>query len=165
MKARGLLALMVFLLAASGCGTSEESFLPTDRDERFNVDVGDEFQVVLESNVTTGYGWQLEAALDGGVLELVGDRYEAPNTDLVGAAGLQVFDFHAVGDGSTFIQLWYIRPFDDPPDPADRAQFEVIVGSGDTQADGQMDIVNNEGAAGGLPSATGGLESVTRKAA
>jgi predicted secreted protein len=130
MKARRLVALMVFVLAASGCGTSEESSLFTDRDDRFSVDVGEEIQVVLESNVTTGYGWQLEAPLDGAVLELVGDRYEAPDTDLVGAAGRQVFDFRAVGDGSTFIQLWYVRPFDDPPDPADRAQFEVIVGTG-----------------------------------
>ena len=102
----------------------------TDRDDRFTVDVGEEFQVVLESNVTTGYGWQLEAPLDGAVLELVGDRYEAPDTDLVGAAGRQVLGFRAVGDGSTFIQLWYVRPFDDPPEPADRAQFEVIVGTG-----------------------------------
>jgi predicted secreted protein len=129
MKARGLLAVTVFVLAASGCGTSEESSLFTDRGRRFNVDTGEEFQVVLESNVTTGYGWQLEADLDGAVLELVGERYEDPNTDAVGAAGYQVFDFRAVGDGSTFIKLWYIRPFDDPPDPADRAQFEVIVGT------------------------------------
>ena len=121
---------MVFVLAASGCGTSEESSLFTDRNQRFTVDVGDDFQVVLESNMTTGYGWQLEAPLDGRVLELLGDRYEAPNSDLAGAAGHQVFDFRAVGDGSTFIRLWYIRPFDDPPDPADRAQFEVIVGTG-----------------------------------
>ena len=121
---------MVFVLAAAGCGTAEESSFFTERDERFDIDVDDEFQVVLESNLTTGYGWQLEAELDTGVLELVGERYEAPDTDLVGAAGHQVFDFRAVGDGSTFIQLWYIRPFDDPPDAADRAQFEVIVGSG-----------------------------------
>ena len=121
---------MVFVLAASGCGTSEESSVFTDRDQRFSVDVGDEFQVVLESNMTTGYGWQLEANIDGNVLEFVRDRYEAPNTDLVGAPGLQLFDFRAIGDGSTFILFWYIRPFDDPPDPADRAQFEVIVGSG-----------------------------------
>ncbi len=121
---------MVFVLVASGCGTSEQSSLFTDRNDRLTVDVGEEFQVVLESNATTGYGWQLEAPLDAGVLELVGDRYEAPTTDLVGAAGRQVFDFRAVGDGSTFIQLWYTRPFDDPPDPADRAQFEVIVGTG-----------------------------------
>lgn len=121
---------MVFVLAAAGCGTSEESSLFTDRNERFVIDVGAEFQVRLESNATTGYGWQLEADLDNAVLELIGERYEDPVVDRVGAAGRQVFDFRAVGDGSTFIQLWYIRPFDDPPDPADRAQFEVIVGSG-----------------------------------
>ena len=121
---------MVFVLVASGCGSSEESSLFTGRNQRFTVDVGDEFQVVLESNVTTGYGWHLETDLDNAVLELVGERYEDPVIDRVGAAGRQVFDFRAVGDGSTFVQLWYIRPFDDPADPDDRAQFEVIVGSG-----------------------------------
>jgi hypothetical protein len=35
--------------------------------------------------------------------------------------------FEATGEGSTVIQLWYIRSFDDPPEPADRAQFEVVV--------------------------------------
>jgi hypothetical protein len=35
-----------------------------------------------------------------------------------------------VGDGSAVIELWYVRSFDDPPEPADRAEFEVIVGTG-----------------------------------
>ena len=84
--------------------------------------------MVLQSNVTTGYGWQFELELESGVLELVDERYETPDEGKVGAGGQPVFDFRAVGDGETLIRLWHVRPFDNPPDPADRAQFEVIVG-------------------------------------
>lgn len=130
MKTRGFGLLIVFVLAISGCGSDDVRAQFTDQDSRIDVAVGDEFQIVLDSNVTTGFGWDFEAPLDTGVLELVDEQYEAPDTDRVGAGGQQVFDFRAVGDGSTFIQLWYIRPFDDPPEPADHAQFEVIAGTG-----------------------------------
>ena len=112
-----------------GCGADEPVF--TDPGNRFEVDPGDQFVVVLESNVTTGFGWELEVEPPEGVVRLVDDVYVEPNSDLVGAAGRQELTFEAVDDGSTFIQLWYVRPFDDPPEPADRAQFEVIVGTGD----------------------------------
>ena len=119
----GLLGVMI-----AGCGADEPTL--TEPGTRFDVGPGDTFVVVLESNVTTGFGWELEAEPPEDVLRLVDDVYVGPDTDLVGAAGRQELTFEAVGDGSTFIQLWYVRPFDDPPVPADRAQFEVIVGTG-----------------------------------
>jgi inhibitor of cysteine peptidase len=117
-------------VALSGCGGDDVTF--TDPGARFEVDPGDDFTVTLESNATTGFAWQLETALPENVVRLVRDVYVEPDTDLVGAAGRQELTFEGVGDGSTFIQLWYIRSFDDPPEPADRAQFEVIVGTGDS---------------------------------
>lgn len=116
------------LIALSGCGGDDVMF--TDRDARFEVDPGDEFTVVLESNATTGFAWQLETPLPESVLTLVRNEYVEAESDLVGSGGRQELTFEAVGDGSTFIQLWYIRTFDDPPEPADRAQFEAIVGTG-----------------------------------
>jgi predicted secreted protein len=104
----------------------------TDPGARFEVDPDDDFTVVLESNATTGFTWQLETVPPENVVRLVRDVYVEPDTDLVGAAGRQELTFEGVGDGSTFIQLWYIRSFDDPPEPADRAQFEVIVGTGES---------------------------------
>lgn len=121
-------SILVLMLLLAACGGGEVTF--TDPGERFEVDTGDEFTVVLESNITTGFSWAVEADLDEGVVRLVQDVYVEPDTDLVGAAGRQELTFEAVGDGSTFIQLWYVRSFDDPPEPADRAQFEVIVGTG-----------------------------------
>lgn len=125
---------MALLLLAAGCGddgdgdTTEVTF--TEDGSRIDVAVGGEFVIVLESNPTTGFAWALAAELDAAVLELVDDVYVAPESDLVGAPGRQELTFRAVGDGSTFVQLWYVRPFDDPPEPADRAQYEVIVGTG-----------------------------------
>jgi inhibitor of cysteine peptidase len=102
----------------------------TDRDARFEVGPGDRFTITLESNATTGYAWELAVELPEDVVRLVGDEYVAPDTDLVGAPGYQELTFVAVADGSTSVQLWYVRSFDDPLEPADRAQFEVIVGTG-----------------------------------
>ncbi len=123
-----LWSLVCVVAMVSGCGGDEVVF--TDPGAGFEVEVGDRFTVVLESNVTTGFSWQLERELPESLVTLVRDEYIEPESDLVGAGGRQELTFEAVGDGSTFIQLWYIRTFDDPPEPADRAQFEVIVGTG-----------------------------------
>lgn len=90
--------------------------------------MGDEVVISLESNATTGYTWQLETEPLVDVVRLVGDEYVEPDTDLVGAAGRQDLTFEAVGEGTAEIALWYVRDFDDPKEPADRAQFEIVVG-------------------------------------
>jgi inhibitor of cysteine peptidase len=109
-----------------GCGSDDVTF--TDPGTRFEVDPGDEFVVVLESNPTTGFSWQLEVEPPDYIVRFVSSVYVEPDTDLVGAAGRQELTFEAVGEGTAEIQLWYVRGFDDPPEPADRAQFEVAVG-------------------------------------
>lgn len=128
MRRASLVVCVVVLLAA--CGAEEPVF--TDPGASFEVQPGDRFTIVLESNASTGFSWVLQQPLDTDVVTEVENVYVDPDTDLVGAPGRQEITFAAVGDGSTFIQLWYIRSFDDPPEPADHAQFEVIVGSGDS---------------------------------
>lgn len=142
-----VLSLLALVASLAACGDDTESGVTppdgsvfTDDGTRFTVAPGDEFTIVLESNASTGYAWDLAADLDPAVVEAVGTRYVEPDTDLVGAPGREELTFLAVGDGSTFIQLWYVRSFDDPPEPAERAQFEVIVGTGvPAGADGPSD--------------------------
>jgi len=117
-------------LALTACGGEESSSAITPDDAEFVVSVGDEFTIVLEANVTTGFSWQLEQPLDESILAHVDDDYIAPGTDAVGAPGKQELTFRAVGNGSTRIDLWYIRPFDSPPDPGNEASFPVIVEPG-----------------------------------
>ncbi len=117
-------------LALGACGGEESSPAITEDDAEFIVSIGDEFTIVLEANVTTGFSWDLEQPLDESILVHVDDDYIAPGTDAVGAPGKQELTFRAVGNGSTRIDLWYVRPFDSPPDPAENASFPVIVEPG-----------------------------------
>lgn len=125
--------VVVGVLALSGiaaCGGGEEPAAPepTESGTVFEVDVGDEVTIVLESNATTGYAWELEIPPLVDVVRLVDDVYVEPDTDLVGTAGRQELTFEAVGEGTAEVSLWYVRDFDDPKEPADRAEFEIIVG-------------------------------------
>lgn len=126
-----IIAVLVVGLTAVACGNDDSTSIDfSDPGTSYAVAVGDEFTITLESNLTTGFEWTLETPPPADVLQLVDEAYIAPDTDLVGAPGYQELTFRAIGDGSTYIELWYVRPFDDPPDPDDRAQYEVIVGTG-----------------------------------
>lgn len=94
---------------------------------RIEVAVEREFSVTLPSNPTTGYHWELAAALDEGIVKLVNSTYQAPATDLLGAGGEEIWTFKAVGRGETVIELKYVRPWEKDVAPADRASFRVTV--------------------------------------
>ena len=96
----------------------------------FEVDIGQEFTISLESNASTGYQWRLADTLDGGILMLVSSEYEAPETDLPGAPGRELWTFKAIGKGETNIPLEYIRPWEEDVPPVDSKTFIVIVGAG-----------------------------------
>ena len=99
----------------------------TEPGTTFTVEPGEEFTIVLESNITTGFAWALETEPSADVVRLVDDVYVGPETEVVGMGGCQELTFEGVGDGSDTIELWYVRSFDDPLEPADRAQFDVVV--------------------------------------
>lgn len=123
---RASVAVCVVGFLLSACAAEDTAF--TAPGASFGVQPGDRFTVVLESNASTGFSWVLERPLDIDVVREVDSIYLDPDTDLVGAAGRQEITFEAVGDGSTIIHIWYVRALDVPPEPADRAWFEVIVG-------------------------------------
>jgi len=94
---------------------------------QLDVVVGREFSLTLASNVTTGYQWELAEPLDEAIVKLVGSRYQAPKTNLVGAGGQEVWTFRAVGRGQTKIKLKYVRPWEKDTPPAETASYTVSV--------------------------------------
>jgi inhibitor of cysteine peptidase len=74
------------------------------------VDAGSEFEVVLDSNPTTGYEWRLAGEPDESVFEYLGSEYEQdPGTeDLDGAGGKETLSFRATGAGKATIELEYV---------------------------------------------------------
>ncbi len=78
--------------------------------ETITVKVGSSFILSLDSNPTTGYAWS--AHFDPEYLELVDTEYE-PSSDLIGAGGVESFEFRALQEGDTVITMVYERSWEE----------------------------------------------------
>ncbi len=82
--------------------------------QEIEVAVGDLLVITLESNPTTGFGWQL-SGIDEDLLALIECRYEpGENAEqgMVGAGGSEVWTFEALTKGETTISMEYSRPWE-----------------------------------------------------
>jgi inhibitor of cysteine peptidase len=99
----------------------------SDPEKPVKVTVGRKFAIVLQSNQTTGYRWEISSAGDALVVKSTGAEYTPPDTKLVGAGGKEVWIFEAVGRGTTEISLKYARPWEKDVPPAKSVTFKVNV--------------------------------------
>ncbi len=86
--------------------------------------VGEELDVVLAENRTTGYRWEV---LDDGapVCRVVRDSFQAGGPAL-GAPGRRTWGFHAARAGTATVALAYRRPFGGG-EPARRFTLRIVV--------------------------------------
>jgi inhibitor of cysteine peptidase len=103
-------------LVAAGCGTGGSNEF-RDPAVPIVVEKGQEFTIVLESNPTTGYQWQLFEPLDEDVVSLVKTEFEEGDTERVGAPGEERWTFKAEGLGETDISFVYVRPWESEAEP------------------------------------------------
>jgi inhibitor of cysteine peptidase len=122
-----LVVVVVWSMAAA-CGGDGDVLVLTDAEtgSEIEVDSGEQFEVRLDSNPSTGYSWQISEMTTPELVVLESQTHVAADTDLVGAAGTDVFVFTAVG-GAGVLRLEYIRSFDDPIVPERVAEFIVRV--------------------------------------
>ena len=92
-----------------------------------NVNIGDEFAIVVESNHSMGFHWQLAKPLDANVLSMLGTDFIIPNETLPNAAGKETWSFKAVGKGSTKISLKYFRSWDKSDKSYETETFDINV--------------------------------------
>jgi inhibitor of cysteine peptidase len=88
------------------------------------MSAGQELQLTLDSNPTTGYSW----ALDGEIapqLEQVGEAEYTAESTALGAGGTEVWTFKAKSSGSGTLRLKYWRSFE--PDATPPETFDVTV--------------------------------------
>jgi len=115
---RSVIVVIAFVLAAlvltvSGCELDGEVKEFKDPATLIEVEKGEEFIIVLESNPTTGYQWKLAEPLDEEIVVLVKTEFVEPDTELIGAAGEEKWTFKAQGLGDTSITLSYVRPWEE----------------------------------------------------
>ena len=86
-----------------------------DNGSTVKVGAGGDVLLELRGNPSTGYGWQVTANDDSILLPVA--EWFVPDSDLVGAPGLEKFSFHVMAPGAASLRLVYSRPWetDTPP--------------------------------------------------
>ena len=122
--------LPILLLALSACGGktgSAPEFVISEAGQNVEVAAGNEFKIVIESNPSTGYHWELVGDLDGSIVQFVSNEYRADKPVLAGSGGKDVWTFKALAPGETTITLGYYPPSNDPVEPAQTVTFTIHV--------------------------------------
>ena len=92
-----------------------------------DLPVGETYEIALDSNPTTGYGWQVE--YNDWDLELVEQRFEPESdSDVVGAGGKEVFVFRGRTVSSGDVVFTYKRSWEDEVLKTERYTFDVLAG-------------------------------------
>jgi inhibitor of cysteine peptidase len=108
-----MVVLVVSLFACSGVAKNVTIVGSSSVDEGVEIAAGGSITVVLESNPTTGFQWSEEAQIsDSTVLKQVSHEYVAPDSELVGAAGQEIWKFEALREGTATISMEYSRPWE-----------------------------------------------------
>jgi len=78
--------------------------------EKVMVEPGEIFQIVLNSNPSTGFAWIFTDEFDSRTVKFDSDFFYSKEEGLFGSPGHQVFTFTALSEGVTAITLEYRRP-------------------------------------------------------
>jgi inhibitor of cysteine peptidase len=113
----------LFALAASITMSAPTIFTEKDAGRVIKIYTGDQLQIVLEANPSTGYTWE-PISIDTKVLK-PGDTDYVPNAGHFGSSGRMILRFEAVDRGYTSLKLVYHQPFEKDTPP--RNMFEIIV--------------------------------------
>jgi inhibitor of cysteine peptidase len=121
------LVICAFALSACGGDDNDDIFQISDPARQLEAAAGNEFKIVIDSNPSTGYHWELVEELDESVVEFVSREYRADEPVLAGSGGVDVWTFKALAAGETHITLGYYPPSNDPVEPQQTVLFTVIV--------------------------------------
>lgn len=127
--------IFVFLCTAillAGCSTPPApTAIPqtrpalTDPSQPIEVQTGETFNVVIESNPTTGYHWEIMGELSN--IEFVSKDYQTDEPVAAGSGGIDIWTFKAVSSGETQITLGYFPPDMNATEPDQTIIFSIIV--------------------------------------
>ncbi len=121
-----LLSIMIFWLAACSGQNQESGLTLTDSSSPINTTAGEEFNIVIESNPTTGYHWEIVGDLDPAI-EFISKDYNGDEPAAPGSGGVDVWKFKALNPGGEArIILGYYPPSNEKTDPQQTVTFTVI---------------------------------------
>lgn len=121
-----LLSVAILSFACLTLNPNTETTITTDSAQPIEVQAGETFNIIIDSNPTTGYHWELVGELDADVLQFVSHDYKADEPVLTGSGGADVWTFTAVSAGQVQITLGSYPP-SDASTPEQTVVFNIIV--------------------------------------
>jgi inhibitor of cysteine peptidase len=134
--------LLVVTILLTGCATSSSTptptfppppvetqnilLEPTDPTQLMTVKAGETFDLVVPSNPSTGYHWDIIPELDANLVKFLEQNYFAEQPVMPGSGGMEVWTFRAVNAGDTTIVLGYYAP-GNTTDPEENVTFSIHV--------------------------------------
>lgn len=133
--------LFVVTILLTGCATSSSTptltlpppvetqntlLEPTDHTQLMTVKAGETFELVVPSNPSTGYHWDILPELDVNIVEFVAQSYISEQPVIPGSGGVDVWTFRALNPGDTTIVLGFYPPGNDT-DPEEKVTFSIHV--------------------------------------
>ena len=113
------------LMIASLISAEEASY--SDPAKTIDVEPCKDFAITLESNKTTGFGWDIASPIDENIIKFISCEYVAAAAGLVGSGGREIWSFRAVYPGKTSISFKYVRVWEKDVPPARNLTFNVVV--------------------------------------
>lgn len=106
--------------------TAEEPLQISDPDQPIKVAPGSKFEIVIKSNPTTGYHWEIVDELNNNVVGFISKDYKADEPVLIGSGGVDIWTFKAIGAGQVTITLGSYPPSNNTA-PAETLTFTIVV--------------------------------------
>jgi inhibitor of cysteine peptidase len=124
-----LLTLLIALTVATGCSPQQQEVKAgiDDDGREMQLKKGQTLVVTLEGNPTTGYSWEVAEPLDEQVLRQAGEAEFKPESEALGAGGVQILRFEAVNAGQITLKLVYHRPWEKDVEPLETYSIQVVV--------------------------------------
>ncbi|HMR99652.1 MAG TPA: protease inhibitor I42 family protein [Anaerolineales bacterium] len=97
----------------------------TDPDQPIEAQARETFEIVIDSNPSTGYHWDIVGELNG--VEFVSTEYTADEPVMPGSGGVDVWTFKAVSAGQTEITLGSYPPDPNVTEPAQTVTFNIVI--------------------------------------
>jgi inhibitor of cysteine peptidase len=125
-------AWMPCMVLALVAGTGKKQILTQSQNgSKIKAVKGSEIQIVLDSNPTTGFTWQV-VSFDSTVIrlqseELLHQENHKEDEMRVGTPSKQLFKFKALNNGKTKLQLHYQRPWEKTAPSANQFSIEITV--------------------------------------
>ena len=107
------------------CGKGDSSIDLISKEETIETEKGNQFSVVLETNPTTGYEWELD--FDFNYIRFTGRKYVSASPEMIGSGGHETFNFRTLKSGETEIIFSYLRSWETEKPPIETKSYKIII--------------------------------------